>query len=92
MFYLNTAIRSSNLEEVKRLLSEGATKYEKNEALRISCVLGHLEIVKLLIENGANVHGHSNYDEPLSCAIYYNKTEIITYLKNMMLLEKINDV
>jgi ankyrin repeat protein len=84
---LMTACRHGNLEEFKRLLSEGVTDFEKNETLRVSCVLGRLEMVKLLVENGADVH--KMHDAPIKCAIYYNQTEIINYFKKVLLRERL---
>jgi ankyrin repeat protein len=49
------AVKSNNLNEVQSLISQGA---DPNEDYVISeaASLGHSEMVKLLIDNGANVN------------------------------------
>jgi ankyrin repeat protein len=88
MDLIGACIRN-NLEEAKRLLSEGVTIEQKAHSMRITCFNGQLEMIKLLVEYGANIH--ANNDEALQMARYNSQTETINYLKNRLILEKINE-
>jgi ankyrin repeat protein len=85
------ATKSGNLGEVTRLLSEGADVHELNDkAFRVACGRGWKNITKLLVAHGANIH--ANDDEALRHAHFYKKNELINYLNNLMLLEKLNEI
>lgn len=61
---LTSAARSGDINEVKRLLDEGAEVNEKNDksgsALTWAVYNGQTDIVKLLIEKGADVNGRQD--------------------------------
>ena len=55
---LVVAALKGNIEEVKRLVEEGADVHAGQEAaLRYAAENGHLETVKWLVEAGADIHG-----------------------------------
>ena len=61
---------NNNLEKVKRLLSKGSSQKDKNESLLIACRYGYLEVIRLLLEYGADIH--YNDDEALADAVGHN--------------------
>jgi ankyrin repeat protein len=84
---LINAIYSGNISEIKRLLSEGVDINVYNErALRIACALGEFDIIKLLVEHGAEIT-----EQVIERSIRHGKIEVTNYLNNQLLLEKIND-
>ena len=84
---LITAISRENLEEVKRLLSEGADVHVANDnALELAVYNGNIEIVKLLVAHGANIHLNS-----VGWAEFNGDLELTEFLNNKLLLLKIND-
>jgi hypothetical protein len=89
------AVERGNIEEVKRLLSEKTDVKTYDRSLKIAIVYGHFEIVKLLIEHLKSTYNAKiNIDEEdlISYDILCGQTEIVNYIKNQMLLEKINDI
>ena len=59
------AVRNGETQTVQRLIAQGANinaaeKYGQT-ALMIAAELGHTEIARLLVEQGANIHPVSNY-------------------------------
>jgi sRNA-binding regulator protein Hfq len=64
-FSLIQAAEKGHLEEVKRILDEGADGNTKDDdgqtALMKAAKEGHVEIVKLLLNKGANVNSEDNY-------------------------------
>jgi len=79
------ASNSGNLEEVKRLLRDDPKSHEyKDSAFVWACYRGHVEIVKLLLEHGADVNVIGRLlvgDGPGSI-----------FLKKYLLLEKLNAI
>jgi ankyrin repeat protein len=75
---LNKASEVGNVEEVKRLLSKRVKALTLDKSLMLACWYGHLEVVKLLVANGANIHANQN--ESLKMACYYGRLEIIKLL------------
>lgn len=73
---LYLAVSMDNYSIVKYLLSLGAEP--NSEALIQSVFLGNLEIVKSLVNGGANVNTYKN--EPIRIAIDFNFTDIIEFL------------
>ena len=84
------ACKKSNLEMVKFLLDQGAdpdlNQYNEgcrpiDSALLVSCELGDIEIVRLLIERNApiEISGHRNWS-PLMMAIDQGYLEIVRFL------------
>jgi ankyrin repeat protein len=53
------AVRA-DVRNVKRLLAKGVNKHTINDALCYAANRGHSEIVKLLLDSGADVHVHNN--------------------------------
>ena len=73
------AARNNQLDELKKLLSQGADIHADDDAtLRTAAFNGHLEVVKFLITQGANIH--ANDDEPLRWAAKYGCLEIVKFL------------
>jgi ankyrin repeat protein len=54
------------------------TQYELDYALKWASINGHTEIVKLLLEHGADVHAENDW--ALRWAYYYGHTEIVKLL------------
>jgi uncharacterized protein len=82
---LSTAVEQGNTKEVKRLLDTGVKINEPVFAwtwLQIAANKGHLDVVKLLVENGADL----NYKHPitkmtaLGLAAVDGHTDIVQYL------------
>jgi ankyrin repeat protein len=59
-----------------------------DRSLRLASMNGHLEVVKLLIANGADVH--VNEDETLRWASKNGHTEVVKYLQQVIRKEKIS--
>ena len=74
------ASMNGQLELVKYLIKEQGANIilDENKALRTASCYGHLEIVKYLIENGADVHSFN--DQALRYASGYGHLEIVKYL------------
>lgn len=71
--------RSSN---VSYLIEHGAivnyADYDKRTALHLACVEGHVEVVKLLVAAGADVHFKDRWDvTPLDEATKNNQTDVV---------------
>ena len=55
----------------------------KYSPLHCAAQEGHLEVVKLLARNGANIHLANNYGAtPLHIAIFNSRSEVVDYLVN----------
>jgi len=89
------ACETGNVEEVKRLLSEGLNNaHEIYMGIRSSVVNGHVEVTNLLrialvkihIENGDDIN------EILEWASYNGHLETVEYLNKLLLLEKLNEL
>lgn len=72
--------------EVEKSLANGvdvnSTDDEGYSALQAAAENGYLDVVKLLVEKGADVHYKSEYTA-LQLAEMAEQTEIIDYLKNI---------
>lgn len=82
---LNRAIRADDLSAVRVLINQHPEFLgdlpELGSALILAAKLGKLEIVKCLVENGANVNQvHRAEDSPLSFAAMYGRVNVIEYL------------
>ena len=85
-------LSSFNNEDVRiaiaNLLREGVSPVAKNTALRIASKEGHVELVEMLLNNGANVNAKNSYGvTALHIASREGHTDIVA-----MLLEKGADV
>jgi len=73
------SIHLNDLNEMKRLIKNGRTSL--NGALIIACRLGHLEIVKYLVEHGADVNKtNENNNNALIIACYHNQYKTVKFL------------
>jgi len=82
------AIRAKDIQVVRQLLSKGgvaldppAKPYSVNKPLAYACAYGSLDIVKLLVEAGADPNGRTAYgDTPLIKADEHGNYDICEYL------------
>jgi serine/threonine protein kinase len=79
------ASEKGDVEEVKKLLKEGANLNARNivgwTPLHLAVQNGHIEVVKLLIEKGANVNAKDNIgDTPLHDAADKGHIEVVRLL------------
>jgi ankyrin repeat protein len=75
-----------HVEIVKLLIAHGADIHILDDrVLSDACYHGHLEVVKLLVENGADVYNES----AMKWAKGRNQLEIINYLNNQKMLDKL---
>lgn len=70
------ASENGDINMVKRLIQIGATSYDI--ALKEASLFGHLEIVKYLIEKGANIQANNNL--ALRMAVMNKHLDIVKYL------------
>ena len=74
------------LEQVKVLLEQGIDPNQADDegysALQAAAENGYLDVVKLLVEKGANVHYKGEYTA-LQLAEMAEQVEIIEYLKSL---------
>ncbi len=81
-----TAVKNKNIEEIKRLIANGADVdqakgHSKHTPLRQAIFYGHTEVVEALLENGANVNLADLYGTtPLYFAVSRDLTEIVKIL------------
>jgi serine/threonine protein kinase len=79
------ASQKGDVEEVKKLLKEGAYVNAKNEfgstPLHLAAISGHIEVVKLLIEHGAYVNAKNEFGStPLYYATKNGHIEVVKLL------------
>ena len=93
--YLDEIFRSNFLEKISLDLFKKIIKYFKNRPathniddilninniLNIACKESCLEIIKYLVELGADIHNKNNYPFVIACK--YNQLEIFKYLKSI---------
>lgn len=78
-----------SLDAVRWLLANGSIVNQQGEcgevcyALQVAAREGPLELVKMLVEAGANINGVSGDNTPLSFALMYNQPEIAEYLRSL---------
>lgn len=81
---IKQALSTNNPNRIRALLAAGAninTQYEGHEtALEKATRDGNLEVVKILLENGAEVDHQYNDYSPLYTATMYNHTDIVALL------------
>jgi len=71
---LYEAVRNNDVEEAKRLIGEGADPSFQS-VMRFAILKKYLEIVALLIENGADLEAAGDYGTPLYIAIMMGRPE-----------------
>ncbi|HOT74206.1 MAG TPA: ankyrin repeat domain-containing protein, partial [Candidatus Wallbacteria bacterium] len=80
------AVKNGKVEEIESLIKKGANVNAHGErespALHWAVLWGMFDVVKLLVENGANINELNYYDSSsiLLTALNENKTEIARYL------------
>ena len=79
------AVRSNNIQEVKEILASGIeiNDMSKNSqtVLHLAAGLGHDQIAKLLISNGAKIYAKDNSGfTPLHYAVWFNQLKIVEML------------
>lgn len=72
------AIKKNHINKVQSFLDSAIDFNYEDKAIRMACATGHVEIVKLLMDKGANVH--TDEDFPLRVAIMNGNIEVINYL------------
>lgn len=84
------AIEEQNISKISKLIEAGCDLNGNNGVsfeegitfLMVASVSGNLDIVKLLVESGANVNAVSKYfDSVLLCAVFNSHQKIIDYLE-----------
>lgn len=80
------AVHNVDYNKLKKLIESGWNINERGQngftALAKSAVRGHLELVKLLVENNADINAIDNFGESvLDCAVH--KKEVKAYLKSI---------
>ncbi len=84
-----SAVQNKHIPVIKYLLSKGARIDEKNgpyddTALNRACVIGSLEIVKILVNAGADINAVNKQGKsPLDFAVEKNHQSIVDYLKSL---------
>jgi ankyrin repeat protein len=74
------ACRNGNLHKVKYLIDHDVN-VNKNSAMRLAAIYGHLKIVKYLVKQGADIHAVN--DLALQVAARYGHREVVQYLNNI---------
>jgi ankyrin repeat protein len=87
---LDDLIEKGTIEEVKKWLKKETIYFYRNKAFVSACYYGRLEVVKLLLENGADIHHRE--DEAFKWAQWNKNLELVDYLNNRLLLNKINQL
>lgn len=79
-----TAIAKNDIQHVKQLLQEGITLEMQDDGLRLAIRWRHLEIIELLLINGADVNKKDHFGEtPFYVAVNGgNKTIVELFLKH----------
>jgi hypothetical protein len=83
------AVERCDIKEVKRQLRKGHVD-DIDYALGIASFEGDLDIVKLLLDNGANIYADEDY--PIRYAIQNRHQEVIDYLNKQMMLDKLKEL
>jgi ankyrin repeat protein len=78
------------LIETNKFLERIKREQNIDDVLFVICANGNLELVKLLLEHGADVHADD--DRALRNAYYFDHLEIVKYLENYDLLKKITSI
>ncbi len=86
---LMIAVYTNRERIVKFLLNKGVSiddvDLHGQSALFIGCKTASFEIIKMLVEAGANIYLKSNTGEtPLDIARYFGKHDVVTYLESLM--------
>ena len=72
------AIWQGDIKTVERLIANGANVRSNVYPLRMACKCGRLEIIKFLLEKGANLH--ESDDQPLCLAARNGHLEVAKFL------------
>jgi ankyrin repeat protein len=75
---LINAVKSGNYALVRTLFGNGVDNPTKEQALRFAAEKGYLEIVKFLVDNGANINTSDNL--PLVAAAQFGHLEVVKFL------------
>ncbi len=75
---LQLAAMCGKTEIFRYIMSHGFNQDNKNYLLAIASEHGHLDIVKICVENGADINSH--YKMPIARAIFAGHVEIVKYL------------
>ena len=76
------ACESGDVDEVRRQIT-GSNDDLRNDvdAMLVACENGHTEVVRLLLEHGADARGYSiGFNTPLGRAIYYGQAGVVRLL------------
>ena len=77
--YLESAVRVGSLEKVKYLVEEQGldVSIDNNAPLNIACEHGYIDIVKYLVEHGANIYDGPIKYAPMKRALATNNIDIL---------------
>jgi ankyrin repeat protein len=81
MINIATAIESNNIEQVRDVINSGFKFTASNSPLGLAAKLGHLEIVKLLLDSGCKVEWGGHVEpSPLYHAAFKGHIEVVKFL------------
>ena len=74
-------VKDNNIEKVKEFVAVGLDVRMINKSLTIASLFGHIELVRLMLEHGADVNTLDfNDDTPLSFATMYGYVDVVRLL------------
>lgn len=83
------ACAAGDLNFVKLCIGEGINVdievYNQMKPLHLACMFGHIDVVQLLLENGAEINAKMlDFDlmTPLHCAVFSGEASVMRYLLN----------
>jgi len=85
------ATRNGRVKVVKYLVEQGANIDGTINIFRTACFYNKVEVVKYLVEHGV-VDTHADIGHLLKTATEFKRWDAVSYLKNRMVLEKLQEI